>query len=206
MKVLLLNGSGHETGCTYTVLQEVASVLNSEGVETEILWLGLDPISGCRGCAACRKLGKCVIDDVVNVIQEKMSQCDGLIVGSPVHYAGASGQITSVMDRLFYSSSAKMYHKPAAAVVVARRAGTTAALDQLNKYFTINQMPVVSSTYWNMVHGAQPSDLQQDEEGIAVVRTMAHNMAWLLRLMESGKANGVPGPVAEPRKRTNFVR
>lgn len=206
MKVLLLNGSPHERGCTYTALAEIARTLNADGVETEILWLGTGPTVGCTACGACRKLGKCVHDDAVNLAAEKMAGCDGLIVGSPVHYAAASGQITCALDRLFFSGSAAMRLKPAAAIVSARRAGTTAALDQLNKYFTISQMPVVSSRYWNMVHGACPEDVLQDEEGMAVMRTLAHNMAWLLRSIEAGRAAGVLPPAAEPPARTNFIR
>ena len=206
MKVLLLNGSPHEKGCTYTALAEIARTLQADGVESEILWLGTEPTVGCTACGACRKLGKCVHDDAVNLAAEKMACCDGLIVGSPVHYAAASGQITCALDRLFYSAGGAMRLKPAAAIVSARRAGTTAALDQLNKYFTISQMPIVSSRYWNMVHGACPEDVLQDEEGMAVMRTLAHNMAWLLRCIEAGRVSGVQPPAAEPPARTNFIR
>ena len=144
MKVLLLNGSPHEKGCTYTALSEVAAALESDGITAEILWVGASPTMGCMGCGGCRKIGYCVRDDVVNQIIDQLEDCDGLVVGSPVHYAAASGQITCIMDRLFYAASGKLRYKPGAAVVSARRGGTTAALDQLNKYFTINQMPVVS--------------------------------------------------------------
>lgn len=206
MKVLLINGSPHEKGCTYTALSEVASTLREEGVETELLWLGNDPLPGCKGCGACAKLGKCVYDDAVNRAAGLAKTCDGLVVGSPVHYAAASGQVTSALDRLFYSAGPSLRHKPAAAVVSARRAGTTAALDQLNKYFTINQMPIVSSRYWNMVHGNTPDEVRQDEEGLAVMRTLAKNMAWLLRCVEAGRAAGVLLPEPEPPARTNFIR
>ncbi len=206
MKVLLLNGSPHERGCTYTALAEVARTLEADGVQAEILWLGKEPTQGCMGCGACGKLGKCVFDDVVNVAAEKARTCDGLIVGSPVHYAAASGQITCVLDRLFYSAGRALRLKPAAAVVSARRAGTTAALDQLNKYFTINQMPVVSSRYWNMVHGSKAEDVAQDEEGLAVMRTLGHNMAWLLKSIQAGRDAGLEPPVQEPPARTNFIR
>ena len=165
MKVLLLNGSPHEKGCTYTALAEVAKALESDGVEAEIFWLGKAPISGCLGCNACAKLGRCVIDDVVNAAAEKVRECDGLVVGSPVHYAAASGQITAALDRLFYSAGRHLRLKPGAAVASARRAGTTATLDQLNKYFTINQMPVVSSRYWNMVHGTTPDEVRRTRRG-----------------------------------------
>ena len=206
MKVLLLNGSPHEKGCTYTALDQVARALTEEGLETEILWLGRDATAGCAGCGACRQLGKCVHDDVVNVAAEKARTCDGLVVGSPVHYAAASGQITCALDRLFYSAGAALRLKPAAAVVSARRAGTTAALDQLNKYFTINQMPVVSSTYWTMVHGREAGDVPQDEEGMQTMRNAARNMAWLLKCIEAGREAGVLPPEAERGCQTNFIR
>ena len=206
MKVLLLNGSPHEKGCTYTALAEVASALESQGVETEIFWLGKGPISGCTGCGACRKLGRCVLEDVVNEAGAKARACDGLVVGSPVHYAAASGQITSALDRMFYSFGGALRFKPAAAVASARRAGTTAALDQLNKYFAINQMPVVSSRYWNMVHGNTPEEVRRDEEGMAVMRTLGRNMAWLLQSIQAGREAGLEPPEQEPPVRTNFIR
>ena len=206
MKVLLLNGSPNEKGCTYTALDEVARTLEADGVSAEILWLGRSAGVGCSGCGACAKLGKCVVDDAVNVIAGKLDGCDGFIIGSPVHYAAASGQATGVMDRLFYSAGAALRLKPAAAVVSARRAGTTAALEQLHKYFTINQMPVVSSRYWAMVHGNTPDEVRQDEEGMSVMRTLGHNMAWLLKSIEAGKKAGLEPPVQEPPVRTNFIR
>lgn len=206
MKVLLLNGGPHEKGCTYTALAEVAGALEKNGVETEIVWLGKGDTTGCRGCGACAKLGKCVYDDIVNVIAEKAQSCDGLVVGSPVHYASASGQITCVLDRLFYSAGKHLRFKPAAAIVSARRAGTTAAIDQLNKYFTINQMPIVSSRYWPMVHGNSPEEVRQDEEGMSVMRTLGNNMAWLLRSIQAGRDAGLALPEPEPPARTNFIR
>lgn len=206
MKVLLINGSPHENGCTCTALREVAGALEAEGVETEIFWLGRNPISGCTGCRACAKLGKCVLNDVVNVALEKATAADGLVIGSPVHYAAASGQITSAMDRMFYSSGGALRLKPATAIVSARRGGTTAALDQLNKYFTISQMPVVSSRYWNMVHGNTPEEVRQDEEGMSVMRTLGKNMAWLLKSIQAGKDAGLEPPAPEPPARTNFIR
>lgn len=206
MKVLLLNGSPNEKGCTYTALTEVANALESCGVETELLWLGREPLAGCSGCGACGKLGKCVHGDVVNAAAEKARACDGLVVGSPVHYAAAPGQLTSALDRLFFSAGSALRFKPGAAVVSARRAGTTAALDQLNKYFTINQMPVVSSRYWNMVHGSCPDDVRKDEEGLAVMRTLGRNMAWLLKSIEAGRSAGLELPEQEPPVRTNFIR
>lgn len=208
MKVLLLNGSPREKGCTYTALCEAAEVLKAEGIDTEILHVGGEAVRGCMGCGGCARLGKCVYgDDKVNEAVEKMKESDGLIIGSPVHYASASGAITSFMDRFFYSGGASAAHKPGAAVVSARRAGTTAALDQLNKYFMINQMPVVSSQYWNMVHGSSPEDVKKDEEGMQIMRTLGHNMAWLLKCIQAGKAAGVDVPQGESeRKRTNFIR
>ena len=206
MKVLLLNGSPHEKGCTYTALDQIADALRGDGVEAEILWLGKEAVTSCQACGACRKLGKCVYEDIVNQIAEKMDACDGLIIGSPVHYAGASGQTTSVMDRLFYSASKRLRYKPGAAIVSARRGGTTAAFDQLNKYFTIAQMPVVSSRYWNMVHGNTPEQVMQDEEGVAIMRTLGHNMAWLLKCIQAGREAGVEMPATEPPVFTNFIR
>src|SRR5699024_11430159 len=161
--------------------------------------------SGCLGCNACAKLGRCVIDDVVNAAAEKARECDGLVVGSPVHYAAASGQIPAALDRLFYSAGRHLRLKPGAAVASARRAGTTATLDQLNKYFTINQMPVVSSRYWNMVHGTTPDEVRRDEEGLAVMRTLGHNMAWLLKSIVAGRAAGLEPTVQEPPVKTNFI-
>ena len=208
MKVLMLNGSPHKEGCTWTALCEAAKELEKEGIETEILHVGGRQVWGCMGCGACARLGKCVHDDdLVNTAVAKMKECDGLIVGSPVHYASASGAITSFLDRFFYCGGAAAAHKPGAAVVSARRAGTTAALDQLNKYFTINQMPVVSSQYWNMVHGTSAQETAEDEEGMQIMRTRGRNMAWLLKCIEAGKRAGVCIPAAETeRKRTNFIR
>lgn len=206
MKVLLLNGGPHKKGCTYTALAEVANALEGDGVQTEIVWLGREPVVSCRACGACRKLGRCVVEDVTNQIAEKLPDCDGLVIGSPVHFASATGQVTAVMDRLFYFAKEQLRHKPGAAVVSARRAGTTAALDQLQKYFTINQMPLVSSRYWPMVHGNKPEDVLQDEEGLLIMRTLGHNMAWLLKSIQAGKDAGLPLPVQETPVQTNFIR
>lgn len=209
MKVLLVNGSPHERGCTYTALSEIAKTLNAEGIDTEIFHIGAEPISGCRGCGACRKqkLGKCIVDDIVNVFGEKAKQADGFIFGSPVHYASAGGSLVAFMDRFFYSApKGSLRLKPAAAVASARRAGTTATLDIINKYFTISEMPVVSSRYWNMVHGSTPDDVLKDEEGIATMRTLAKNMAYLLKALEAAKKADIPLPTEEPPVRTNFIR
>lgn len=206
MKVLLVNGSPHKEGCTYVALSEVAGALNKEGIETEIFWIGNKPIGGCIACHTCDTAGKCVFDDVVNQFQQMAETVDGFIFGSPVHYAAASGNLTAFMDRLFYSQpKPNFYLKPAAAVLSARRAGTTAAFDQLNKYFTIAQMPIVSSRYWNMVHGAKPEEVQQDEEGLLTMRILGRNMAWMLRSIEAGRQAGVPLPETEDPVYTNFI-
>lgn len=208
MKVLLLNGSPKAHGCTNRALMEVAGALNQEGIDTEIIHVGGDTVRGCMGCGTCGKLGRCVYDkDQVNRVAELLKEADGLVVGSPVHYAAASGSIAAFMDRLFYCAGKDAAFKPGAAVVSARRAGTTAALDQLNKYFMINRMPVVSSQYWNMVHGSCPEDVEKDEEGLQCMRVLGRNMAWLLKSIEAGKKAGLELPAAEPeRKRTNFIR
>jgi multimeric flavodoxin WrbA len=210
MKVILVNGSPHEKGCTYTALETVAKTLNEEGIETEIFQLGTKPLVGCTACGACAKTGRCVFDDRGNEFLELAEEADGFVFGSPVHYASAGGAIVSFMDRAFFagSNSAKMpyYLKPAAAIVSARRAGTTAAFDQLNKYFTISQMPVISSRYWNMVHGTKPEDVANDAEGLQIMRVLARNMAWFLKCKEAGKKAGVPFPKKEETIRTNFIR
>lgn len=206
MKVILVNGSPHAKGCTYTALCEVAGALEKQGIETEIFQLGTKPISGCLGCGGCVKTGKCVIDDVVNEFVEKAKTADGFVFGSPVHYASASGAITSFMDRAFYGKSDVYADKPAAAVMSCRRAGASATLDQLNKYFTISNMPVVSSQYWNMVHGRTPDEVRQDLEGMQIMRVLGTNMAWLLKCIEAGKAAGIAMPQREAKVATNFIR
>lgn len=207
MKVLLINGSPHKNGCTYTALYEVAGELEKAGIETEIFHVGSSAIRGCMACANCGKRngGKCNFDDdSVNEAIEKLNAADGLIVGSPVHYASASGAVTSFMDRVFYGSSYK--GKPAAAVVSCRRGGASATFDQLIKYFTISQMPVVSSQYWNSVHGNNSDEVKQDLEGLQTMRTLGRNMAWLLKCIEAGKKAGITIPENEPRVSTNFIR
>lgn len=210
MKVLLVNGGPHEKGCTYTALKEIEKVLREENIETEIFWIGTKAIAGCIACHTCEKTHKCVFNDCVNEFLLKAKEADGFIFGSPVHYAAATGAITSFMDRLFYANMLGGHNafklKPAAAIVSARRAGTTAALDQLNKYFSISQMPVVSSSYWNMVHGTSPEEVQQDKEGLQIMRTLGRNMAWLLKCMEAGKNKGIELPKEEIREITNFIR
>ncbi len=206
MKVLLVNGSPNKAGCTYTALSEVAKTLNKEGIETEIVYAGLTK-SGCMGCGFCSRNGRCVTDsDALNETLSKLDECDGFVFGTPVHYASASGAITSFLDRLFYAGNKKMQYKPGAAVASARRAGTTASLDQLSKYFTISNMPIVGSSYWNMVHGSTPDEVCRDEEGMRTMRMLGHNMAWLLKCIEAGRQNGIGIPSPEPPARTNFIR
>lgn len=206
MKVILVNGSPHQFGCTYTALSEIAKTLQEENIETEIFWVSNKPISGCLACGACRKTGKCFIDDTVNEFVEKAKAADGFIFGSPVHYAGASGMITSFLDRAFYGKSGIFQGKPGAAIASCRRGGASATFDQLNKYFTISSMPVVSSQYWNMVHGNTPDEVRQDAEGLQTMRTLGRNMAWLLKCIEAGKQNGIDFPEHEPKVATNFIR
>ena len=206
MKVVLINGSPNPQGCTYTALSEVARELEKQGVESEILHIGKEAVRGCAACGACRKLGKCVFPDAVNALAETIAQADGLVFGSPVYYAGISGQLKSFMDRLFYSHGKQLANKPAAAVVSARRGGCATAFDDINRYFTINCMPVVSSQYWNQVHGNAPEDVRKDEEGLQTMRTLARNMAWLLKCIECGKQNGITVPSRETVIRTNFIR
>lgn len=206
MKVILVNGSPKEKGCTYTALSEAAKTLRECGIETEIFWVGNKPVAGCIGCGSCAKTGACFVKDSVNEFVEKAKTADGFIFGSPVHYAAASGALTSFMDRAFYSGSKYMKGKPAAAVVSCRRGGASAAFDQINKYFTISSMPIVSSQYWNQVHGSTPADVVQDLEGMQTMRTLARNMAWLLKCIEAGRSAGISFPDTEPVQRTNFIR
>lgn len=211
MKVLLVNGGPHKEGCTYTALQEVAKTLNEEGIDTEIFWVGNKPVGGCIACKKCKETGKCVFNDVVNEFIEKAEEADGFIFGSPVHYAGATGNITGFMDRFFYApaqaGNAKLYlYKPAATVISARRAGATATYDQLNKYFGISQMPIISSRYWNMVHGNTPDEVRQDEEGMQTMRIIGRNMAYYLKCIEAGKEKGIKLPKQEEIHFTNFIR
>lgn len=211
MKVLLVNGSPHKDGCTHRALQEAARTLEENNVETEIFWIGSKPLGGCIACKKCIERKKCVFPDTVNEFREKACEADGFIFGSPVHYAALSGNMTGFMDRLFYSeflgnANKAFYMKPAAAVLSARRAGTTAAFDQMNKYFTIQQMPIVSARYWNMVHGAKAADVEQDKEGLYNMRVLARNMAYLLKCQEAGRNAGIALPEFEPPVFTNFVR
>lgn len=205
MKVMLVNGSLHTNGCTYTALHEVARSLNANGVETEIFQLGGHKISGCMGCRVCKSTGKCVLDDLVNEFTAKAADCDGFVFGSPVYYASASGVLVSFMDRVFYSGGKNLAYKPAAAVVSCRRGGASTTFDVINKYFTINNMPVVASNYWNEIHGNTASEAAQDAEGLQTMRVLGNNMAWLLKCLRLGKEAGVE-PVKETKIMTNFIR
>lgn len=206
MKVILVNGSPRAKGCTYTALKEVEKALNQNGIETEIFQVGAKPVMGCIACGKCFETGKCFVDDVVNEFLEKVPGADGFVFGSPVHYAAASGALTSFMDRAFYGKGRLYKGKPAAAVVSCRRGGASAAFDQINKYFTISQMPIVSSQYWNQVHGNIPEEVVQDEEGMQTMRTLGNNMAWLLKCIEAGREKGITIPEGEKPIRTNFIR
>jgi len=207
VKVLLINGSPNANGCTNAALREIAKTLAQCGVEPELVHIGKGPFRGCTDCGGCVKTGRCVFDDdCVNDLIDKMDHADGLIVGSPVHFASAAGAIVSVLDRMFHAGKTRRFaHKPAAAVAVARRAGTTATLDELNKYFAIRQMPIVSSSYWNMVHGAVPEEVSRDLEGMQTMRNLARNMAWMLKCIQAGKEQGILPPENESGARTNFI-
>ncbi|MGN0242852.1 MAG: flavodoxin family protein [Lachnospiraceae bacterium] len=206
MKVLLINGSSKE-GCTYTALSEIANTLVAEGIESEIVTVGPDPIRDCIGCLSCTQLdGACMFDDdCVNRILAKAKECDGFVFGTPVYYAHPSGRVLSLLDRLFYAGKKVFMHKPGAAIASARRAGTTASIDVLNKYFTIAEMPVVSSSYWNMVHGNKPEQVLKDAEGLQTMRNLARNMAWLLKCIEAGKEKGISIPENEYTNKTSFI-
>ena len=205
MKALLINGSPNEFGCTYTALKELEETLNKRGVETEILYLGKKPVAGCIACGKCRQNNKCVFDDKVNIIMEKIENYDAIVAGSPVYYAGACAQITAFLDRLFYIAGSKMAGKLGACIVSCRRGGASAAFDRLNKYFSISNMPIVTSQYWNQVHGNTPAQGKRNEEGMQTVRTLGENMAWLLKCIEAGRAAGVTYPAYEKKIMTNFI-
>ncbi len=207
MKVLLVNGSPNKDGSTNAALLEVAKTLNEEGVETEIVWIGNGQIRDCIACRGCNNIGHCVFDDdIVNTLIDKSKESDGFVFGSPVYYAHANGRLLSILDRLFYAGSNVFKFKPAASVVVARRAGTTNAFDDINKYFGINQMPQISSTYWNLVYGSSKEQILQDKEGVQTMHNIGKNMVWILRCIEAGKSQGVELPKTETGNRTNFIR
>jgi multimeric flavodoxin WrbA len=202
MKVLLINGSPHKEGCTYTALAEVAGALEKNGIETEIFHIGTKPVYGCIACNKCIELGHCVFnDDAYGDLSKLCIAADGIVVGSPVYYAGANGALCALLDRVFFSVGQKLAYKPGAAVVSCRRGGAGSAFDRLNKYFTIAQMPVVSSQYWNSVHGFKPDDVKKDLEGMQTMRTLGYNMAWLLKSIKAGE-----GPILnnEPKVFTSF--
>jgi multimeric flavodoxin WrbA len=208
MKVILVNGSPHDKGCTCTALSEVGAGLSEAGVETEMFQIGVKPVRGCIACRKCKQNpGKCVFgDDPANALIERMSVCDGVVIGSPVYYASANGALVALLDRVFYAGGGLFRGKPGACVVSARRGGTTAALDQLHKYLSISQMPVVTSQYWNMVHGNTPDEVGKDAEGMQTMRILGRNMAWLLKCIEAGKTAGLPFPSPETKANTNFIR
>lgn len=205
-KVLMINGSPHEFGCTYTALKEVADTLEKNGVETEILYLGIKPVAGCIACGKCGQTGRCVFNDQVNRVLEKLAEYQGIVVGSPVYFAGPTGQICAFLDRLFYCGGDRMKGKVAAAVVSCRRGGASAAFDRLNKYFTISNMHVAGSQYWNQIHGKTPAQAVKDLEGLQTMRTLGQNMAWLIKSIAAGEASGLAAPEYEKTQITNFIQ
>lgn len=206
MKVLLLNGSSRQNGNTYTALLEIGKTLEQEGIDYEIFQIGAAPVRDCIGCGKCSEKGCVFEDDKVNEFVAKAKECDGFVFGTPVYYAHPSGRILSFLDRVFYSSGKSFAFKPGAAVAVARRGGTTASFDVLNKYFGISQMPVAGSTYWNIAHGAGEGEAQQDAEGLQTMRNLARNLAWMMKCFQAGKEKGIEVPQAERGSRTNFIR
>lgn len=206
MKVLMLNGSANAKGNTYLSLLEIGKQLEKEGIEYEIFQMGGTPIRDCIGCNQCTEAGCVFTDDLVNTFVAKAKEADGFVFGTPVYYAHPSGRILSFLDRAFYSSSNVFAFKPGAAIAVARRGGTTASFDVMNKYFGISQMPVVSSTYWNNVHGAVPGEAESDAEGLQTMRNLARNMAWMIKCFALGRENQIKLPETERGNRTNFIR
>lgn len=206
MKVLFINGSPNKAGCTYTALSEVERTLNENEIETELLYLGKKPISGCIACMNCMKTGHCFQKDIVQDIQMRINEFDGIVIGSPVYYSAPTGQLISFLNRLFFAMEKQMAGKLGAAVVSCRRGGASATFEQLNQYFTICNMPIVSSQYWNSVHGFVADDVYKDEEGLQTMRVLGQNMAWLLKCIEYGKKAGIEKPIYEPRLRTHFIQ
>ena len=203
MKVLLINGSPHKKGCTNRALKEVAKILNKEGIDTEIFFVGNIDIRGCMACGKCRKIHKCILNDVVNEASLKFQECDGIVIGSPTYYASINGTLKSFLDRLFYSACFDKSFKVGAAVISSRRAGSTSVFDEINKYFTISNMPIVSSTYWNEVHGREEEDVNLDLEGLQTMRNLGRNMAFLIKSIDLGKSEfGIPK--IERENITNF--
>lgn len=209
LKVLLVNGSPHKEGCVYTALSEIAGTLKEEDIQSEIFWVGNQPVAGCIGCGACIGKRSCFRKDTVNDFTALIDKYDGFIFGTPVHYAGASGFMTSFMDRVFFIDEFNGEHfagKPAAAIATCRRSGGTATLDQLNKYMTDCNMPVVPSQYWNVIHGNTPEEIRQDTEGLQTMHVLARNMAWLLKCIQAGRKAGITFPEHGPHTMTNFIR
>ena len=204
MKVLLINGSPCGEGNTYIALSEVAKTLEAEGVEAEIVSIGTKAVQGCIACGKCAELGRCVFNDTLyNNVREKLETADAIVVGSPVYYAGPNGSLCALLDRLFYSAAPLLRYKPAASVAVCRRGGASATFDRLNKYFMMSCMPVVSSQYWNSVHGHAKGEAEQDAEGLQTMRTLGRNMAWMLKSLKNG---GQPMPEREEPVKTSFIR
>ena len=206
MKVILVNGSPHEKGCTYTALTEVQKTLEKNKIETEIFWVGNKPISGCLGCGNCIKTGKCFMEDKVNEFLEKVQETDGFVFGTPVHFASGSGMITSFMDRAFYGRRELFKNKLASAVVSCRRGGASAAIDQINKYALMSNMYVVGSSYWNQIHGSNKEEAKDDLEGLQTMRNLGMNIAYLLKCMKNAEQNGIKKPIYEKAIKTNFIR
>lgn len=206
MKVLLINGSPRERGCTFTALTEAATALNHRNIETEIFWVGNKAVQGCTACGGCRKTDQCVFEDDISHLGNRLDEFDGFIFGTPVYYGGPSGQILSLMNRLFYSYSGKLTGKPVSTVVSCRRGGATSTFQQMNMHFMMSNMLVVTSQYWNQVHGNTPEEVRQDTEGLQTMRTLAENMSFILRSIEAGKKAGVSAPSYERKTFTNFIR
>ena len=209
LKVLLVNGSPHKEGCVCTALTEIADILKGEGVDSTLFWVGNQPVAGCIGCEACVGKRRCFRNDRVNEFVEMMDDYDGFVFGTPVHYAVASGAMTSFLDRVFFIDEFNGDHfagKPAAAIATCRRSGGTAALDQINKYMTDCNMPVVPSQYWNVVHGNTPDEIRRDTEGLQTMHVLARNMAWLLKCIALGREHGIGFPAHEQHTMTNFIR
>jgi len=205
MKVLLINGSPRKNGCTNRALEEVAAELEKNNIDSEILWLGASPMQDCIACGKCKSTGKCIFDDIVNETALKLDEADGVVVGSPVYYGGPNGRVCSFLDRLCYSAGSKLDGMAAACVVSCRRGGASAAYDRLNNYFGMTNCIIPASQYWNQVHGNTPEEVEQDEEGLQTMRTLADNMAWIIKSSEAAKEAGLELPVREETKRTNFI-
>lgn len=207
MKVLLINGSPKEDGCTFTALSALEIMLKQEGLETEIYNVGNQAVHGCADCLMCLETGRCAYeDDSANEIIAKIQEADGLIIGSPVYFAAVNGALNALLDRVFYAAGSTFAHKPAAAIASARRAGTSTTIDQLNKYFAVSQMPIVTSTYWNNIHGRRSGQIAQDQEGLQTLMNLAKNMAWMLRCIEAGKEKGIMPPAPITGARTDFYK